>query len=269
VSNPGGWADPIHDSWEELVVGQAVAALEPEDEEALTLHVRGCARCERLLLETEISAAELAYAPSQVAAPERLRRRVALIAGAESRPTVIPGAARRQRRGLHIARGASGRPWLLVVCGVIVAIAVSLWNLVLQSDNAAKNTTISRMVTVLQCVDDSGCQQVRLAAEADTTRRGVLLVRGSHATLVLDGISPNDRSATTYVLWQQPLGAKPPVAVDRFDLTCHTVCVIDQRFALKVPFALTEQFLVTFEAGRNIPTVPTSAIVSSRVSSTS
>ena len=40
-------AERSHERFEELAVGHALAALEPEDEQTFLLHLRGCAACER------------------------------------------------------------------------------------------------------------------------------------------------------------------------------------------------------------------------------
>jgi hypothetical protein len=260
-TSSGGWTDPTHGSWEELAVGQAVGALEPEDEEAFALHLRGCALCERLLIETECSAAELAYAPTQLPAPDRLRRKVASIAGTESRSAVIPGVVRRVPRATRLPRPTWGRPWIAVAFGVVVVVALSLWNLVLQSDNAAKEHSLKKVHAVIQCIDDPACTQIRLTKRTDATPRGLVLVQGEQATVVADGIEPNARGSTVYVLWQQARDAPQDwVAVGAFDVTCRTVCVIELEKKLRIPLAKTQTFWISPEAtpsGWTQPSTPT------------
>jgi hypothetical protein len=151
--------------------------------------------------------------------------------------------------GPLLGRLPRGRPWVAVAIGVVVVIAVGLWNLVLQSENAAKNNTLKRVETVLQCVDDPACTQVRLTKRTDPTPRGVVLVRGDRATVVVDGLDPNQRGSTTYVLWQVPADtASKSLPIAAFDVTCRTVCVVELRHPLRLTLGSTREFLISLEA---------------------
>jgi hypothetical protein len=258
MTGPAAWTDPMHGSWEELAVGQALGALEPEDEEAFADHVRGCARCERLIVDVEVGASELAYALAQLTAPDRLRRKVASIAGADSRSAMLPGAARRPLRRVRLTRPTTwARPWLAVAVGLIVVICLSLWNLVLQSDSTAKTNEVNRLHAVVRCVEDPGCQQVRLTSQVGDAPRGVLLIRGDRVTVVLDEVSMNDHSRTAYVLWQQPSDGSATIDLGAFDVTCRSVCVIDVRQALTLSVSSTKQFIISLEARKSLPAQPT------------
>jgi anti-sigma-K factor RskA len=61
---------------DELIPGQALYALSPEEEERVALHVAECDRCRRRLHEAEALAASLAYAVPSVDPPPDLRVRV-------------------------------------------------------------------------------------------------------------------------------------------------------------------------------------------------
>jgi anti-sigma factor RsiW len=54
---------------DELIAGQALYALSPEDEERVALHVAECDSCRRQLREAEALAASLAYAVPAPAPP--------------------------------------------------------------------------------------------------------------------------------------------------------------------------------------------------------
>lgn len=254
MTGPAPWTDPGHGTWEELAVGQALAALEPEDEEAFVVHLRGCARCERMVVEVEAGAAELAYAPAQIAVPDRLRRKVASIAGADSRSAMLPGVVRPPRRTIRLTRPATwGRPWVAFAIGVVVVVGVSLWNLVLQSDSAAKNNEVAQLRTVARCAADPDCHQIRLAK--DRVAKGLVLVRGERATVVLNDVLPNERS-TVFYLWQKPVDGTAPLAVGSFNVSCRTVCVIEQRKPLPLSLKATKQFIVTLEVAKPAPQLP-------------
>jgi hypothetical protein len=248
----------MHGTWEELAVGQALGALEPEDEEAFVVHMHGCARCERLLLDVEVGTSELAYALPQLPPPDRLRRKVSAIAGADSRSAMLPGAVRSRRPGIRLTHPATwARPWLAVAVGVIVVIGLSLWNLVVQSDSAAKTQEVTRLQAVVRCMEDPSCQQIRLTSQVGSAPRGVLLVHGDRVTVVLDQVPMNDRSTVSYVLWQQPANGTATIDLGSFDVTCHSVCVIDMHQALTLSVSSTKQFVVSRESRKTVPSQPT------------
>ena len=69
--------DAEHEAFDELAVGWALHALEPEDEDAFAGHLAGCARCTRTVAEThEVMAAmatDLPVAEPSVDLRARLR----------------------------------------------------------------------------------------------------------------------------------------------------------------------------------------------------
>ncbi|WP_018332772.1 anti-sigma factor [Actinomycetospora chiangmaiensis] len=80
------------------VVGRALHALEPEEEDRVTEHLRTCAPCRSLLSETHATMAALAHAVADSEPPSGLRGRILAAADAEpARPTapapVVPVAA--------------------------------------------------------------------------------------------------------------------------------------------------------------------------------
>ena len=82
---------------DELISGQALHALSPDEEEQVALHVAECERCRRQLRESEAVAASLAYAVPAVAPPPDLRRRVleAVAPVVEAPAAAVPARARR------------------------------------------------------------------------------------------------------------------------------------------------------------------------------
>lgn len=65
-------ARDLHEPFEELVVGFALSALEPEDEQEFLRHLAGCARCERALAQHADTLAHLAYAVEPATPPPSL-----------------------------------------------------------------------------------------------------------------------------------------------------------------------------------------------------
>ncbi|WP_433801160.1 anti-sigma factor domain-containing protein [Actinomycetospora sp. CA-084318] len=76
------------------VVGRALHALEPEEEDRVTEHLRSCAPCRSLLSETHATMAALAHAVADVDPPAGLRDRILAAAAAEPvDPAPTPAAS--------------------------------------------------------------------------------------------------------------------------------------------------------------------------------
>ena len=121
---------------DELIAGQALYALSPEDEERVALHVAECDSCRRQLREAEALAASLAYAVPAAAPPSDLRVRVLaavepVVEAAPAAPT--PAPARPRQAG----RSRSWWPRASAVAVPVLAAAVvglAIWNVSLNSD---------------------------------------------------------------------------------------------------------------------------------------
>jgi anti-sigma-K factor RskA len=119
---------------DELIAGQALYALSPDDEERVALHVAECDRCRRQLREAEALAASLAYTVPAVAPPPDLRDRV--LAAVE--PVVDAAPARPvETRPQPARRSRSWWPRIAAVAVPALAVAVVglvIWNVSLHSD---------------------------------------------------------------------------------------------------------------------------------------
>jgi anti-sigma-K factor RskA len=121
---------------DELIAGQALYALSPEDEERVALHVAECEGCRRQLREAEALAASLAYAVPAAAPPPDLRERVLaavepVVEAAPAAPTPAPARPRQARRA------RSWWPRISAVAVPVLAAAVvglAIWNASLHSD---------------------------------------------------------------------------------------------------------------------------------------
>jgi len=121
---------------DELIAGQALYALSPEDEERVALHVAECDSCRRQLREAEALAASLAYAVPAAAPPPDLRERVLaavepVVEAAPAAPIPAPARPRQARRS------RSWWPRISAVAVPVLAAAVvglAIWNASLHSD---------------------------------------------------------------------------------------------------------------------------------------
>ena len=120
---------------DELIAGQALYALSPEDEERVALHVAECDSCRRQLREAEALAASLAYAVPAAAPPPDLRERV--LAAVEPVVEAAPAAAAPAPAWSRPARRSRWWPRVSAVAVPVLAAAVVglvIWNVSLHSD---------------------------------------------------------------------------------------------------------------------------------------
>jgi hypothetical protein len=83
-----------------------------------------------------------------------------------------------------------------------------------------------------------------------------VLVDGTHARLVVDGLPRNDKTREEYVLWQRrPTGTM--VAVRGFDISTSRITDLDAG-TLSEPYT---GFAVSREPGRTLPNVPTDPVL--------
>ena len=120
---------------DELIAGQALYALSPEDEERVALHVAECDSCRRQLREAEALAASLAYAVPAATPPPDLRDRV--LAAVEPVVEAAPATAEAPARPRQARRSRSWWPRISAVAVPVLAAAVVglvIWNVSLQGD---------------------------------------------------------------------------------------------------------------------------------------
>jgi len=119
---------------DELIAGQALYALSPDDEERVALHVAECDSCRCQLREAEALAASLAYAVPAAAPPPELRDRV--LASVEPVVEAAPGQPA-PARPQPARRSRSWWPRVAAVAVPVLAAAVvglAIWNISLNND---------------------------------------------------------------------------------------------------------------------------------------
>lgn len=256
-----------HARFEELAAGHALNALEPGDEEAFLAHLPSCAACERALAEHIETAAHLAYAADPVELPDALLGRIRADVAASGRamtpapaPEVQPAAvvgldAERARRRPSLLLS---RTWLGAAAAGVLVLSLLSWNAFLMHDRAQTDQRADRLAAAVALLE-----QGRRVALADDSGRAVAtaVMEGDRTvSLVIDGLPANDRSSSTYVLWQT--GATGTRAVGAFDVRGGGVDVV-RDLPLVTSLAGWKAFAVTKERGRTAPKVPGSAPVAS------
>jgi anti-sigma factor RsiW len=230
-----------HDREAELaaeVVGRALRALEPDEEDRVAEHLRDCAPCRALLAETHETMAALAHALPPVEPPPALRTRILSAAAAEpdppttrrapdpvpppddgptpTRPTPVvpdvqgvptmPGAPSpvpRRRTAAVLALAA-------VVAAIVVFAARGAVTPAPDDPRAAVAARAQQVVASAQARDPS-VRSASLIEPGNGTVAGVVLDDGSGPRMVPLAMPPIG-SGRTYMLWRVSGASATPVA---------------------------------------------------------
>lgn len=258
----GGGSDP-HVAFEELAVGYALSALEPDEQARFTAHLSSCARCERDVAEHGATLAQLAHAAPAVEPPPSLLAGIRAGVRAEGRstpaadwspPAPVELAERRRRSSVQVRRSH-----MLVSAAAAAALLLGLggWNAALQRDNAEQGERVANLATAVKALESEDTRTVRLASpEGDVL--AVAVVQGEQMSLVVDGLEPNPDD-TVYVLWGQSRYGDVR-AVGTFDVDSSDLDVLN-GMRLEPGVGELTTLMVTHEQGRTPPAMSEEPVV--------
>lgn len=257
-----------HVRFEELAVGHALSALEPEDEQVFVQHLASCTACQRDVREHQKALALLALSAEPVEPPPSVLEgiRAGTAADGRSRPSPTPEhrpqevtslAAARERRAGRTARTV---PWVGAAAAAALVLSLGAWNLALRSDRDASEQYGDRLAAAVRDLARPDSANVPLESAADGSVVAVAVVQDSDVSLVVDGLEPNGRG-TSYVLWAQDAtgGVRP---VGAFDVEQSQVDVV-QDLPVEGGVASVARYLVSQEQGDEAPATPSGDVVAS------
>jgi len=258
---------PGHDEdLEELAVGWALHALEPEDADAFLPHLSGCARCREIVDETTEVMAEFATAAPSAAPPpglgERLRAEVARTA--QETPSEVPGApagapVRPTEPRVAAVVPLPRRRWTSALVAAAVAAVVGLggWTVVLMGDRDEARDTAAAEASVVEQLLRPGPATVVPVTDGGRTV-ATLLARDDGVQVVSHALEANDRDAETYVLWGLDQGT--PKALGEFDVAGSglELRTLEVEGADGFP-----SYGISLEPGRRAPEAPTDVVARS------
>ena len=257
-----------HAGFDELAVGWAMHALEPEDESFFLAHLAGCARCATTVAETSEVMAAMASDLPQPEPSEGLRNRIrAAVEETEQVAAPAPVPAARPVRPVAAdpeprrvveqpSRWRRAIPVGLVAAAVAAIVGLGVWNVVLTSDRQELQSTVAEQSAFMDSLFADG-----EATVAPMTHRGdmvaMMVARDGEMGIVPAALSANDAQNSTYVLWG--LGEGAPTALATFDV---------ERPQLKVQTVGSGQtdlsgysgFGISLESGRQPPPSPTEIV---------
>ncbi|GHE12965.1 anti-sigma factor [Klenkia taihuensis] len=264
--------DAGHEAWDELAVGWALHALEPEDEAGFGAHLAGCDRCRTTVADTTEVMGAMASDLPQAEPSEELRERLrAAVAATEQvhrpapastgRPTVIavptPIGAATRRTGWRRA------PQLLVAAGVAAVLGLGAWNVALTQDRDAARATAASQASMMSALLAPGQMSVA-RMESDGHTVATVVAHDGQAQVVTDGMSANDTTDSTYVLWG--LTDDGAVPLGTFDVVSDAT---DLRTVGSDATGLDDYsaYAISLEPGRSAPIQPTDVVARGQVTS--
>jgi len=261
-SGPRRSAD--HGVFEELAVGYALHALEPEDELRFTAHLSSCAACDRMLVEHAETLSQLAYAAPAEEPPASLLAGISAAVrageGARSSPAgqqvaaspagVGDLAAARRRRDDAVT---VPRTWLLSGAAAVTALVLGLGGLsaVLYTERNDLTVRSDRLASTVEALETRDARAVQLA-DYEGRVQAVVIAHGQQMSLVVDGLARNPED-TVYVLWGQSRSGDVR-ALSTFDVTADGLDV-HHGMPLQVPVDELTTLMVTHEKTRTPPEV--------------
>ena len=272
----------VHDPFDELAVGWALHALEPEDEAVFAAHLPGCQRCATTVAETSEVMAAMATDLPQAEPSEALRDRIrAAVEQTEQLPAPIPepatpiepatapvrpvrAVAPEPRPAVESpSRWRRALPLGLVAAAVAAILGLGLWNVVLTSDRQQLQETVAEQNEVMNGLLTPGRATIA-PLEDDGKAVATVVARGDEVDVITHGLSVNDRKSTTYVLWN--MSGNAAQSLGTFDVTSPTMGmkIVGSGLTGVDQF---DTYGISLEPGRKAPSLPTEVVATGQVTS--
>ncbi|MCA0143494.1 anti-sigma factor domain-containing protein [Blastococcus sp. LR1] len=259
-------------AFDELAVGWALHALEPDDEAAFARHLAGCERCVRTVSETaEVMAAMARDLPSAEPSPELRSRLRAAVETTEQLPAPeAPRPAPTSDTELTgpapvPSRLARRRPLsrVLVAAAAAAVLGLGAWTAVLSQSREELQSTLAAQEEVVAQLTEPGRSTV-VPLTDDDRRVGTLVARDDVVHVVTHGLDRNDVSTETYVLWG--LGRGEPTPLGTFDVERSQIAV-ETVGSGSTGLDQFPGYGISIEPGRQAPSAPTGVVATGQVDS--
>jgi anti-sigma-K factor RskA len=263
-----------HGTFDEMAVGYALHALEPEDEAVFAVHLPTCPRCAATVAETgEVMAALAADLPAAEPPDEvRIRLRAAVAATEQRADPATPRPA--DDDGARPAAPTPERPpvWRRVLPGALVAAAVAtilglgLWNVVLAQSRDELRATVAGQEAVVTALLRPGRATVA-TLDGDGRPVATVVARSGELQVITHGLSVNEAATTSYVVWG--LGGDEPEALGTFDVgrSQMDLLTVGSRATGLDGLDSYAEYAISLEPGQEAPSRPTVVVAKGEVAS--
>jgi hypothetical protein len=152
----------------------------------------------------------------------------------------------------------------LAAAAVAAIVALVTWNVSLEAARQRAQATVAAENQIVQSLMSPGQATIAPVNDADGHSVATVVARQGQAQVVTWGLSENDRTGTTYVLWGMQDGT--PVALGTFDVVSRDMdlrSVGSDRTGLDGYTA----YGISLEPGRKPPLAPSRIVATGQVSS--
>jgi anti-sigma-K factor RskA len=254
-----------HARYDELAVGWALQALEPEEEAEFSRHLAGCARCAETVAGTAevMGAMAVELPPADPSEDLRARLRGAVASTEQvhraepddpAPPAASPAPPSRRRRALSLA---------LVAAAVAAVLGLGVWNVGLRSDREELSSTVAEQQEVVDALLTPGRATVAPLGE-DGRPVATVVARDDQLQVVTHGLAANDVADSTYVVWGLGQGAPRPLGTFDVDGSQIALRTVGSGQTGLDEFAM---YGVSIEPGREAPSEPTEVVATGQVTS--
>jgi negative regulator of sigma E activity len=265
-----------HETFDELAVGWALHALEPEDEAVFTIHLAGCDRCASTVRETvevmALLATDLPLAEPSADLRSRLRDAVEQTEqvpaqSSSARRPVATGFPQYDDDGAR-PPGPPVPPWrrrlpsLLAAAAVALIVALGVWNVVLSESRTQAQAIAEAQTRIVDELLTAGRATIAPVADPSGTSVATVVARADRVDVVTHGLRVNDAAHTTYVVWG--VQSNGPVPLGTFDVV-HTQMDLRTVGSTRTGLDDFAAYAVSLEPGRQAPPKPTDVVAKGEV----
>jgi hypothetical protein len=290
-----------HASFDELAVGWALHALEPEDEAVFARHLPDCARCARTVAETfDVMAAMATDLPSAEPSPDLRARLRAAVEETEQLAPDVPfvgpadlddgdladGRTPSRPGRLSPSRGATGFPFYeprrfsggpvdaptwrrllpsaLLAAAVAAILALGTWAVVLGDERERAQMAVAEQSAIMGALLQPGHATIAPLADGNGHNVATVVARDDKVQIVTSGLSVNNSANSTYVVWG--IHNQSPVALGTFDVV-QSQTDLRTVGSASTGFGDYTAYAISLEPGRQAPAAPSGLVANGQVTS--
>jgi hypothetical protein len=260
-----------HQMYDELAVGWALHALEPEDEAVFAEHLPGCDRCAQTVADTSEVMAAMATDLPRTEPSDRLRERLrAAVAETEQIPPddVVPEPVRPAATGFPGYRSVEPRadaswsrrrsPLLVLAAAAVAAIlGLGVWNVFLADSRSDLEATVAQQERIVDALLTPGEATVAALSADDGRAVATVVARDDRVDVISHGLAPNDTEDQTYVVWG--IDDTGPKAIGTFDVT-RSQMTLQTVGSGSTGLDEFPSYGISIEPGREAPPEPTDIV---------